>query len=171
MSFITSFSYLFVSCRHSATTAGNGNRPRRENGENIINLDSINKTTFLIVVILLLVMLILLGLTSFIFYKRSRKEKGKSMSLCVVLLWLWMLFILNNKNKFWVKRSDPRKGLVWPYIKNLLISLKNTFLYSNLYLKKKQRVVMISMKPSSKNVKFMTLAEGFRFLGKTNIDT
>lgn len=63
--------------RHSATTAGNGNRPRRENGENIINLDSINKTTFLIVVILLLVMLILLGLTSFIFYKRSRKEKGR----------------------------------------------------------------------------------------------
>lgn len=63
--------------RHSATTAGNGNRPRRENGGNIINLDSINKTTFLIVVILLLVMLILLGLTSFIFYKRSRKEKGK----------------------------------------------------------------------------------------------
>lgn len=63
--------------RHSATTAGNGNRPRRENGGNIINLDSINKTTFLIVVILLLVMLILLGLTSFIFYKRSRKEKGR----------------------------------------------------------------------------------------------
>lgn len=63
--------------RHSATTAGNGNRPRRENGGNIINLDGIKKTTFLIVVILLLVMLILLGLTSFIFYKRSRKEKGE----------------------------------------------------------------------------------------------
>lgn len=63
--------------RHSATTAGNGNRPRRENGGNIINLDSINKTTFLIVVIFLLVMLILLGLTSFIFYKRGRKEKEK----------------------------------------------------------------------------------------------
>lgn len=81
-------------------------------------------------------MLILLGLTLFIFNKKRTKKKGNSMSLCVVLLWLWVLFILDNEITFWVRRSDPRKGLVWPYIKNLLISLKNIFLYSNLYFKK-----------------------------------
>lgn len=158
---------MFVSCRHSATTEANGNRSRGENGGNKINPDGI-KTTSLIVFILLLVMLILLGLTLFIFNKKRKKEKGNSMSLCVVLLWLWMLFILNNGNKFWVRRSDPRKVLIWPYIENLLISLKKYF--SPIYILKKINAWLWfpwSLPP--KNVKFMTLAEGFRFLGKTNI--
>lgn len=160
---------MFVSCRRSATTEEYDNRSRGKNGGNKINSDIIKTTTSLIGVILLLVMLILLGLKLFNFYKKSKEEKGKSMSLCVVLLWLWMLFILNNKNKFWVRSSDHRKGLIWPYIKNLLISLKNTF-STPIYILKKTTRGYDFHEAFLQKCEIHDLGLGFRFLGKTNID-
>ena len=63
----------------------------------------------------------------------------------------------------WVRGSGPMVGPLWPYSENVL---ENLLLYYHSSGRKTKYMVMMSMKPSTKIMKLMTLGSGVQVLGR-----
>lgn len=68
-----------------------------------------------------------------------------------------------------VRGSDSRVGPKSTYSRNVLDPRKSTSLLPNMYLVKTKCLVMMSMKASTKNVKFIATGPEFRLYGLVNM--